>query len=757
MVLPDKKNNKPANVVSRSVLLIEDDEVDQIAFIRAVREMAIPYNYHIAGSCAEAVRLMDTKSFDLIISDINLGDGTVFDILDEIRKTRSPLIVTTGAGDQETAVKALKNGAIDYLVKDSSGSYLRMLPHSVERAILRDQEQRLLSTLMAAVEQTHTAIAITSKEQIITYSNPGLNNFTENSNKRILGSNLSSLFHDNNVYSEALTTAETGGVWNGEVAQKRPDGTTRWEVVSLSEIKNRDGGREGYLWIAEDISPQKNAEFALEKEKERLSITLRSIGDGVIAISGDARIIYMNPKARELSGFQLESNPNALISEVYTLLDPVTKEKLNGDLLKVDTSDTALKARYLLVSGPGKKEIFIEQHVSPLPLPDGSTGKVIVFHDITDTIRKEEEQRRLQQLESLGILAGGIAHDLNNILTIILSNLVLVRDLTPENSEVLERLKAAERAVGRAKSLSRKFLTFSPGGDPVKEPIQLGEFLKSAPGGYIQGGNVQIEYDIPLDLPMVEVDPGQLGVAIHQISRNAVESMPSSGKLKIKCEVDEVDNGKSRQVLIKLIDTGSGILPEILPRVFEPYFSTKEGMQGLGLTTAHSIITRHKGKIDVQSTPGKGTSVTLSLPLTQNASLSEKPIEMKEKTSNRVLVMDDESAILDILSIMLSKIGYKVDKALDGETALKQFKIAKEEKSPYGLVIMDLIIPGGLGGKETIKFLREMDSDVPVLVSSGYSNDPVMANYQDYGFSDSLPKPYALKQLKEKSLALAPL
>lgn len=741
----------------RKLLLIEDDEVDQMAFIRAIRQFPVQFMYEIAGSCREGLEILKNQSFDLILSDINLGDGTVFDIMDDIRKTRIPLVVITGAGDQETAVRALQNGAIDYLIKDVARTYLRMLPVSVERAITRAGEERLLTTLGAAVEQTHAAIAITLPDGVISYCNSGLLEMRKDTDICPTGKPLSYLFQDQEIYTQSLSTADAGGVWSGEVENRDPNGLSIWQLVTLSQIRGKEGEKAGYLWIAEDISILKAAEQALSSEKERLDITLHSIGDGVIAASSEGEILYMNPKAYDLCGKAAKDAQSGLLDEVYLPLDPRTRASVSDTEWK-DTSDNRGGERRYLLNGPHPGEFrLIEQHISPLPFPDKTTGIVLVFHDITDMVRKEEESRRLSQLESLGLLAGGIAHDLNNVLTIILSNLVMARDIPSIDEDVKKRLLSAENAVYRAKSLSKQFLTFSPGGEPVVEKLQLDSFLRNAPGGYIKGGDIQIIYNIPPDIPPVLADPGQLGVAIHQIARNAVESMEDSGKLCIRCRtVNKADD--LQVVVIEIEDTGSGIPPEILPRIFEPYFSTKKEMKGLGLTTAHSIITRHKGTIDIRSTPGRGTCVSISLPVVSD-SVNEPEMDKNQvqNKGNRVLIMDDEEMILEILTIMLKRLGYIVDVSRDGEEAMDRYKAASRDGFQYALVIMDLIIPGGVGGKEAIRMLREIDSEIPVMVSSGYSNDPVMADYKSFGFTDSLPKPYNLKNLQEKLSLLAPI
>lgn len=740
---------------NRRVLLIEDDEIDQRAFLRKIREMGVPYECKIAGSCEESRSVLRESVFDVIISDYNLTDGTVFDIIGDITKTGTPLIVTTGFSDPETAVKALQSGATDYLVKDPSLSYLQMIPLSVERSINRVAKERLLTTLEAAVQQTRTAFAITSPDMVITYCNQEMCHIKNRDRLSIIGSSLSSLFTDQMTCLTAIETAGNKGRWKGEVSELIQPDELRWYLISITGITDVHGEQIGFLTGFEDISLQKESELAIGREKERLSITLRSIGDGVLACDNQGRILFINPAAQSMLGAR-ELTPDMELTSIYIPRDPVSKTGLDNDTWLTDSNSESDLTRYSLIDPITGKEHLIEHHISSLPLPDGSLGKVIIFRDVTDAVRKEEEERRLSQLESLGLLAGGIAHDLNNILTIVLSNLIVAKELSAQSQELTDRLTAAEQAVTRAKSLSKQFLTFSPGGELVREPLVLEAFLRSAPGGYIKGGNIQLVYDFSPGIPPVFADPGQLGIAVHQIIRNAVESMAETGSITIRLGMDDESPDSVR---IEIRDTGVGIPADILPRVFEPYFSTKKEMQGLGLTTAHAIISRHTGSISISSTEGTGTVVSIVLPVSDAAVGQDEPEirTLPRIPGNRVLIMDDELMIQEILSLMIQRMGYVVDIASDGEEALVLFDTASQEGKPYSLVILDLIIPGGMGGKDTIAAIRQRDTEIPVMVSSGYSNDPIIANYQEYGFSDSLPKPYTMDALKEKMKNWAPL
>lgn len=370
--------------------------------------------------------------------------------------------------------------------------------------------------------------------------------------------------------------------------------------------------------------------------------------------------------------------------------------------------------------------------------------------------RMENEILNARKLESLGILAGGIAHDFNNLLTAILGNISFARS-SGDTDNIPERLEAAERACIRAQDLTRQLLTFSKGGAPVKKTISLTGLLKECVPFALRGSNVRGELDIPQDLWPVEADEGQLYQVMSNLVINADQAMPQGGMIKVSARNREIQ--KDNQLLlnagsyveISVSDSGVGITEKHLQSIFDPFFSTKQKGKGLGLATSYSIIKNHGGRITVESLLGKGTTFQVNIP----ASMAEV-IEGKEQKSElplsgtgRVLVMDDEDMIRNLTVACLGNIGYEVVTAVDGAEAIKLFKEAREAGKPFDVVIMDLTVPGGMGGKEALKGLIEIDPGVKAIVSSGYSSDPIMANYREFGFSNSIAKPYKIVELNQ--------
>ena len=370
-----------------------------------------------------------------------------------------------------------------------------------------------------------------------------------------------------------------------------------------------------------------------------------------------------------------------------------------------------------------------------------------VVSDISESKRFEEEILKAQKLESIGVLAGGIAHDFNNILTTILGNMSLARMQTRPGDEVFELLREAEIALTRAQALTKQLLTFAKGGAPLKETASIKHMIEESCSFVLRGSKSSYEFSIVKDLWPAEVDNGQISQVINNIVINANQAMPEGGIIRIAAEnlILEENPGlplkPGRYIRVTIKDQGVGIAEKHLSNVFDPYFTTKQEGSGLGLATSFSIIKKHDGHITVESQLGVGTTFQIYLPA------SDRPVPEKEeaqviKGKGRILVMDDEASLRKMVGKMLGKLGYESESAKDGAEAIRMVKEAKETEKTYDAVILDLTVPGGMGGKECVKKLLEIDPEVKAIVSSGYSEDPVLANYQNYGFKGVMPKPF---------------
>ncbi len=492
----------------------------------------------------------------------------------------------------------------------------------------------------------------------------------------------------------------------------------------------------------------------LFEEKERFNRVLESINDAVIVTDKKAVILLVNNATCNL----LNKEYHELIGkDIMTILDLDCKQSVNftfNTIIEILQQKSISNECILHVGGVSYNiELYI------LPLKDqmnNITGTIVVLRDITQKKIIEDHIARTSKLESVGLMAAGIAHDFNNILTSIVGNLSIAKNKIHESSELYHYINDAEKASFKAKELTQQLLTFAKGGAPVKKVTSLSTMFKDIVTFVLRGSGVESKFIIDDNLYNVEVDEGQISQVIQNIVINAREAMHDHGLLKIYAQnvTDDdpvkaiIGNGKSIRISIE--DNGPGIQNGIIEKIFDPYYTTKPRGTGLGLTVVYSIIKRHGGYIFVDSQPGRGARFDIYLRAT------EKNIEVIEDEGNeisvigkgKVLVLEDDENIQFILRTMLEELGYEVDIACDGDEAYQKYLIAKESQHNYSFAIMDLTIPGKKGGKDTITQIRKLDNELKVIVSSGYSNDPVMSNYKDYGFNGILPKPYRFDDLK---------
>lgn len=504
------------------------------------------------------------------------------------------------------------------------------------------------------------------------------------------------------------------------------------------------------------ITQQSKSLESLKEEKERLSVTLRSISEGVITTDMNGRIVFLNAAAERLIDCPKEKAAGRLLSGVIHVTHEEGSKKNLGTLL-----DTAmitgrvieLAAATTLVSRDGKSRIV---SISVSPLHDRNSmisGVVLVLRDITEKKVLENELFKVQKLESLGLLAGGIAHDFNNILTAILANISLATCLIPPANAANTRLVQAEKAADRAADLARQLLTFAKGGKPIKKTVAPAKLLVESANFALHGASVSCEFDLPGDLWAIEADPGQINQVVNNLVVNAVQAMTGGGRIRISSEnihyADEesLPLGKGRYVRISVNDSGVGIPEEIRQKIFDPYFTTKPYGNGLGLATSYSIIRNHGGHITVASTPGKGTTFMIYLPASDK-NLSETRVENVVLTgsSGKILVMDDEEMIRNVAAEMARHMGYQPVSCESGDKAVSLYREALESGETFHAVIMDLTIPGGMGGQEALQHLIALDPGVRAIASSGYSDCRSIAEFREHGFRGVLPKPYTIRE-----------
>ncbi|MCP4705196.1 MAG: PAS domain S-box protein, partial [candidate division Zixibacteria bacterium] len=504
------------------------------------------------------------------------------------------------------------------------------------------------------------------------------------------------------------------------------------------------------------------AEEALRESEEKFRNIVELSVDGICLIDKECRICAWNQGQEKITGLSKEDVLGKYIYDIQYQLVPEER--------KSDSIYQMMKSAMQEITKAGLSPYMNDFMETEIARPDGAirTAEILSFpikadngfmicsitRDITDKKLLEDELSKAEKLESIGVLAGGIAHDFNNILTAILGNISLAKMDTVPNSDINSRLIDAEKASERAQDLTRQLLTFSKGGAPIKKTVSIRDLIKESVGFALHGSNVKGLFDIPDDLAAVDADTGQISQVINNLIINANQAMPDGGTISItaqNCEIVQsnqlpLKDGQYVRIIIK--DEGTGIPEDHLKRIFDPYFTTKQKGSGLGLATTYSIVKNHDGHIDVESTQGEGTSFSIYLPI------SDKPEEIeieeddiKAAGGGKILIMDDEETIRMVTGVALTKLGYKIDLAVDGQEAVDKYRVSYEAGQPFDLIFMDLTIPGGMGGQEALDKIKEINPDAKAIVSSGYSNNPVMANYKKYGFCGVITKPYKAEDL----------
>ena len=529
------------------------------------------------------------------------------------------------------------------------------------------------------------------------------------------------------------------------------------DYIAKSEVTLRDMPHLVNQVLREwhHIKERRKAEASLAAEKERLAVTLRSIGDAVITTDVKGRISLVNTVAENLTGWRQAEALGVPLERVFNIINEHTRERCVNPVTKVlETGGIAgLANNTVLVSRDGTERVIEDSGAPIVDQHNRTIGVVLVFRDATEKRRLQDEQQKVQKLESIGILAGGIAHDFNNSLTAIIGNISLAKFYAKPGEKVFEKLEEIERAAMRTKNLTQQLLTFSKGGEPIREIVSISKLLKEATLFALRGSNVLCRFDVPENLWPVSIDAGQINQVISNIIINAEQSMPEGGEIQVNAQDVEITpqapipSGSGKYVKISIRDQGIGIPKDQLTKIFDPYFTTKQKGSGIGLTVAYSIIDRHNGYLMAES-EGTGSTIHVYLPATSRSSLkqSSRPGKLISGVG-KVLLMDDERIIREVGSEMLHLLGYKVVCARDGAEAVKFYRQLHKEGRTFDAVILDLTIPGGMGGKDAVSKILSLDPDASVIVSSGYSNDPVIADYRRYGFRAAVCKPYRIQEL----------
>ncbi|MFP4157105.1 MAG: ATP-binding protein [Opitutales bacterium] len=748
------------------ILLLEEAEENAISLARLLEHSSLNEQLVRSEGLEAALEIAGKLAIDLCLLDLSAAGTDRLNRLDAIvpLSKQIPVIVLTESVGEADLQKILEAGAEDYIQRDQLTPDILewTIRHTLEKASMRRRTEGSKATfnrdkelLRRIFDINSDAILILSDAYEIKFFNPAAANLLDASEDQLIGE----------IFPFEISPGKSTEL-------EIPDANGKTRLVELASDEIFWDGQKSQFILLRDITDLKNAKLAVEHEKALFSVALDALDAAVIATDQEGRIERINREACRLTGFEKEAALGRRLGQILRLKNSETNEYLEADcreLLDRQFIDRANQDGLLLDSSGKETPQLVNADMRCVFDEEGTIHRcVTILRDLRTQKELERELDESESLNTLSLTAGGIAHDFNNILTSILGNISIARMRMDESDANSQQLLAAEKAALQAKSLTQQLLTFAKGGLPSREATTIGELVEESAQFIMRGSNVKCEIHRSPELWPVDVDRGQIAQVVNNLLINADQAMPDGGRIDLTLENTELRRAHSaglppgEYVKIEVADNGTGIPAEKLDRIFDPYFTTKEGGSGLGLASSYSIIKRHAGKITVESEPGEGSRFSVYLPRSLKQPPGEMPDgdlppEKKEPDedasasgrSRRILIMDDMEDMMLVAGEILKMLGYEVECTSDGKAAIEAYKKAKEAGNPFDAVVFDLTVPGGMGGEEASSLLAQYDPDLRAIASSGYTTSNIMADYRDSAFKAVVPKPYRINEMKE--------
>lgn len=745
------------------ILLFEDNSANADLVSEQMGLAQLEYEMVVVKSLSEGLEKIRGGEFEVILLELSLPDSRDIATLEAVQQHAKDavFIIITESEDEALSTAALEAGAQDYLFKDKlSGEVLR---RSIRYAIARNSltcklknhatEIKHREALLRHIFDTNTdAMLILTPEYEIKFFNRAAASLLEADEASLVGE----------TFPFEVSTTQISEL-------EIPEANGGYRLVELSAADLVWEGEGALLVMLRDITQRREVELELKREKEHLSVTLDSIADAVITTDRTGAVERMNQEASRLTGIVGKDATGKPLGEVLRLKNPKSGERIKHptkELLDSRYAELVSKEGLLLERKEGVEPLLVRAEMRCIRDEGGSKhGCVTVLRDITKQKKSEEELFKNEKLNSISLLTSGIAHDFNNMLTAILGNISVVRMDVDEGDKNSKKLFAAETAALQAKSLTQQLLTFAKGGGiPVLEATMIDQLVEESAQFILRGSNVKCVVEKKEPLWAVDADKGQISQVVNNLIINADQAMPGGGTITLRllnrhlrhAEVATLEAGE--YVCIQVIDHGTGITKENMKHIFDPYFTTKEDGNGLGLASSHSIVRSHHGAMAVESDVDKGTCFSVYIPKAEKPGEALAPTQQKpedkepekiHKGGGRILVMDDMEPMMLVAGEILNVLGYEVEFTINGEEAIEAYKKAKESGNPFDAVVFDLTVPGGMGGEEASNILIEYDPDLIAIASSGYTTSNVMSDYKNSAFKAVVPKPYRIKEMSD--------